>query len=213
MDDLYQVLGVSKNADADEIKKAYRNLAFKYHPDRNAGDKAAEEKFKQINSAYSVLGDETKRRQYDAAGSSYASSGSSSQGNYGGYSYGNKWGSYGTGSAYGGYNHGPEDYDPFWEYFGNAKSNSYNWNSSSYSKSGNNSSDSYTWTTRSTEKISRSDGLRMFASNFLQTIIAFVVLRIIAFFFPLNLVCLVIFIQGISGMFKSLRYIFQPLKK
>ena len=65
MTDYYEVLGVSKNAGADEIKKAYRTLAFKYHPDRNAGDAAAEEKFKQISAAYDVLGDETKRRNYD----------------------------------------------------------------------------------------------------------------------------------------------------
>ena len=76
--DLYAVLGVSKTASTDEIKKAYRTLAFKYHPDRNPGDKAAEEKFKAINAAYDVLGDETKRSQYDrfgqAAYGSYADS-------------------------------------------------------------------------------------------------------------------------------------------
>ena len=65
MEDLYKILNVEKNASAEEIKKAYRNLAFKFHPDRNPGDKFAEEKFKKINEAYSVLGDETKRRQYD----------------------------------------------------------------------------------------------------------------------------------------------------
>ena len=54
MDDLYAVLGVSKTATADEIKKAYRDAAFRYHPDRNGGDAAAEEKFKQINAAYAV---------------------------------------------------------------------------------------------------------------------------------------------------------------
>lgn len=74
MEDLYSVLGVSRAASSDEIKKAYRNLAFQYHPDRNAGNKAAEEMFKKINEAYSVLGDETKRRQYDQ----YASDGFSS---------------------------------------------------------------------------------------------------------------------------------------
>lgn len=68
MENLYDVLGVQKNASADEIKKAYRNLAFKYHPDRNPGDAAAEEKFKQISAAYDVLGDETKRRNYDLGG-------------------------------------------------------------------------------------------------------------------------------------------------
>ena len=65
MNDFYEVLGVLKTASADEIKKAYRKLAFKYHPDQNPGDKAAEEKFKQITAAYDVLGDENKRRQYD----------------------------------------------------------------------------------------------------------------------------------------------------
>ena len=65
MDDLYKTLGVSKDASADEIKRAYRKLAFDSHPDRHLGDKAAEERFKQINAAYSVLGDKDKRRQYD----------------------------------------------------------------------------------------------------------------------------------------------------
>ena len=65
MTDYYADLGVSKNATADEIKKAYRKLAFKYHPDQNPGDKVAEEKFKRITAAYDVLGDEEKRRQYD----------------------------------------------------------------------------------------------------------------------------------------------------
>ena len=65
MDDLYKTLGVTKDASDEDIKKAYRKLAFKFHPDTNPGDKAAEEHFKQINAAYSVLGDKDKRRQYD----------------------------------------------------------------------------------------------------------------------------------------------------
>ncbi|MCQ2222859.1 MAG: molecular chaperone DnaJ [Bacteroidaceae bacterium] len=66
--DYYEVLGVSKNADAKEIKSAYRKMAMKYHPDRNPGDKEAEEKFKEAAEAYSVLSDEQKRRQYDQFG-------------------------------------------------------------------------------------------------------------------------------------------------
>jgi curved DNA-binding protein len=61
----YEMLGVTKNASSAEIKKAYRTLAIKYHPDRNLGNKVAEEKFKDINEAYEVLSDQTRRVQYD----------------------------------------------------------------------------------------------------------------------------------------------------
>lgn len=66
--DYYEVLGVSKNADAAEIKKAYRKLALQYHPDRNPGNKEAEEKFKEAAEAYDVLSNEEKRRRYDQFG-------------------------------------------------------------------------------------------------------------------------------------------------
>ena len=66
--DYYEVLGVGKDASDDEIKKAFRKLAIKYHPDKNPGDKEAEAKFKEANEAYSVLSDKTKRQRYDQFG-------------------------------------------------------------------------------------------------------------------------------------------------
>ena len=66
--DYYELLGVGRTAGEEEIKKAYRKLALKYHPDRNPGDKQAEEKFKEISEAYAVLSDTEKRKLYDQYG-------------------------------------------------------------------------------------------------------------------------------------------------
>lgn len=97
--DYYEVLGVSKNATQDEIKAAYRKMAKKYHPDINQGDKTAEEMFKKINEAYTVLSDAEQRRRYD--GGFYDS-------RYGNTGYGQ--GGYGSAT-------GTDGYDPFEDFW------------------------------------------------------------------------------------------------
>lgn len=116
--DYYSVLGVSRTATQDEIKKAYRRLAMQYHPDKNQGNKAAEEKFKQIAEAYEVLSDEQKRAGYDKfghAGAQGFGGGAGAGGPFGGGGFGGFGGGFGrggpgTGGASGG--------DPFQDIFG-----------------------------------------------------------------------------------------------
>ena len=81
--DYYEVLGVDKNADDATIKKAYRQLAKKYHPDMNPGDKEAEVKFKEASEAYAVLSDPDKRRQYDQFGHAAFDGGAAEHGGHG----------------------------------------------------------------------------------------------------------------------------------
>lgn len=92
--DYYQILGVARDADESEIKRAYRQLALKYHPDKNPGDKESEERFKEINEAHEVIGDKTKRQKYDQLGTSYRAWERAGQGQDG-YDW-SQWGSGGT---------------------------------------------------------------------------------------------------------------------
>src|ERR1700739_474688 len=81
--DFYEILGVSKSADADELKRAYRKLAMQYHPDRNPDDKSAEQKFKDINEAYDILKDDQKRAAYDRFGHAAFEQGGAGAGGFG----------------------------------------------------------------------------------------------------------------------------------
>ena len=85
--DYYEVLGVDKNADDAALKKAYRDLAKKYHPDMNPGDKEAEKKFKEASEAYAVLSDPEKRRQYDQFGHAAFDGGAGGAGGFGGFDF------------------------------------------------------------------------------------------------------------------------------
>ena len=91
--DYYEVLGVEKGAGAEDIKKAYRKMAMKYHPDRNPGDKVAEEKFKEVGEAYEVLSDDDKRARYDQFG--FAGVDPNYGGGAGGGAYGSGFGGFG----------------------------------------------------------------------------------------------------------------------
>jgi curved DNA-binding protein len=92
--DYYKILGVDKKASQDEIKKAYRKLAVKYHPDKNQGNKEAEERFKEISEAYEVLGDVEKRKKYDSLGGNWKNFASGQA-----YSGGNPFGNFNFGKG------------------------------------------------------------------------------------------------------------------
>src|SRR5262245_20400787 len=96
--DYYKILGVDKNADDKEIKKAYRKLARQYHPDMNPGDANSEKKFKEINEAYEVLSDADKRAKYDQFGPNFQQYQGGPQG-AGGFNWGDFTGGYNQGGS------------------------------------------------------------------------------------------------------------------
>lgn len=192
MEDYYKILGVEKTATDEQIKKAYRNLAFKYHPDKNPGDKNAEEMFKKINEAYSVLGDSSKRKQYDSYGSSYSS------GSYGSNN--------GRGSTYSGGTYG--DYGDFWErMYEEARRRQYQQTQSSSQRQSEDPYDSYTWTTRSTDYSPRQEGLSILVKGAFQGLLSLAGLSVLGWLFPINIILIVSAARGLMGLLKGIKMI------
>lgn len=185
MKNYYEVLGISKTATADEIKKAYRNLAFKYHPDRNSGDKAAEEKFKEINEAYDVLSDEKKRADYNSFGTSNSH-----------YS--------GTNNSYNRNNDFTNE-ETFWNWFNGNASNSYG-NNNSYRNYYYQSTNSYN---KKEDYVSKKSLFKTLLYKILQVFVGLFltnVLWIIPFGF---IICIGIIINGVIGAGKALKALLQ----
>jgi len=188
MENYYDILGVSKNATADEIKKAYRSLAFKYHPDRNPGDKAAEEKFKKITVAYDTLSDPAKKRDYDLGGTTS----SSSYANSGNYSYRS---SYTGGNPFGANG-------PFSSWYDNESQNS-----------GEQEQYTYYYNSNKTPKFTKEYYKRRLWSNVAKTIVSafvgrFIISTWLIALFPIGpiaaLICGVNFVTGILGTISSI---------
>jgi molecular chaperone DnaJ len=119
MKDLYETLGVKKDASDSEIKTAYRKLALQWHPDKHQGDKDAEQKFKEINMAYEILSDKKKRQQYDTFGSTGGSGG------FGGGGHGGGFGGFnGAGFDFSGFSDGSSNFADIFESFFNGSSSS-----------------------------------------------------------------------------------------
>jgi len=115
--DYYEVLGIKKDSSTQDIKKAYRKLAMKYHPDRNKGDKEAEEKFKKISEAYAVLSDPEKRKQYDTFGASGFQQRYSQEDIFRGFDLGDILKEFGLGGLGGGFRTSGGEGSPFETFF------------------------------------------------------------------------------------------------
>lgn len=179
MSNYYETLGVSKNASADEIKSAYRKLAMKYHPDRNPGDKAAEEKFKEISVAYDILSDEKKRANYDYYGSSSSNQNYQNYQNYQNQSY-------------------TQEEDIFWQWMNGA----FNQNSKDSQDSKN--TYRYYYYTNEKKPETKSESLGALLTSVLMLVFGIFLFKFSLYFFPIGpIICLVLIIKGILGFLKS----------
>lgn len=186
MENYYSILGIEKTATTEEIKKAYRNLALKYHPDRNPGDAEAEEKFKKINDAYSVLGDEQKKAMYDAGGMNSQNYSSS---------YGYNAGSNPYADA--------ESYDPF-----------YDW-ANSYSSSNGSRHYYYRYNGPEfyEQKMSKGQAFSMIITKGLVAFLGLLSFRISIWFFPIGpILSLFAMVNGVTGVFRGFRHLFASEK-
>ena len=214
MEDLYQTLGVSKTATADEIKKAYRTLAFKYHPDRNPGDTAAEEKFKQITAAYDVLGDETKRRQYDSYEATQDYSNTRYTDPFEAWRRAGSWQQQRSSQQ----QYGAGGHDPFADWFGGTESAAtgdgdyqQRYDSSSYGRQ----YDNWSWYTRQRQpRKSRSQNFVLLIQKFLVFVLGVFFLRFWWLFFPIvPILCFSAIVNGAVGMANAVRELFAPARK
>lgn len=193
--DLYDTLGVSHSATAEEIKKAYRNLAFKYHPDRNPGDSVAEEKFKAVNSAYSVLGDETKRAQYDRYGSASDSAYEYARSYQGGYQSWQETQS----SPF-------ETEEAFWQFFNMGNNNGAGYGGNNQNQNWNNRRYYYNWSSGNNEqrKMSRGELWGQLIYKAVQTMVGVFLFSFLIWFIPIGpIICIGLMANGISGMLKA----------
>lgn len=194
MNDLYEALGVSKNASADELKKAYRDAALKYHPDRNPGDKAAEDKFKQISAAYSVLGDETKRNDYDRYGSADAYA-RASQSGYGQNPFANGQNPFG---------------DSFWDwYYDSSRPDAQN------AQQQNSYRRTYRYTnSQRSEPQTKKEAFNSLIRSVLTFCAGMFFLRFSLLLFPIGpLLCIIALINGASGAIRSIQHLLSPKTK
>ncbi|MGP1457782.1 MAG: DnaJ domain-containing protein [Treponema sp.] len=191
MKDYYEILGIPKTAGQEDIKKAYRNLAFKYHPDRNPNDKTAEEKFKEISQAYAVLSDERKKAAYDSRGADFSYGQTGTQSAYGGF-----YGNYGQDYSQ---NREPEfdTEESFWNWFGNASSES-GYRTHRYYYSGERK--------RQSRKMTKKDLWVSFFGKVGQAFAGLFLFKYLFWFFPFGpIICIGLIVSGSTGALNILR--------